>query len=83
MFLEDSLDARPTVRLFRAELAEDDQLELTELRVGALGAEKEDSDVGGLKATQIRAVLNDAVVASARFLWSPSRSVGWLWGTAV
>ena len=36
VFLEDSLDARPTVRMPGAELSEDDQLELAELRVRAV-----------------------------------------------
>ena len=36
VFLEDSLDTEPTVRLRGAELPEDDQLELAEMRVRAL-----------------------------------------------
>ena len=67
MFLEDSFDARPTVRAPGAELSEDDRLELAELRVRALRAEKEGANVGGLQATQMWAGLNDAVIAWTRF----------------
>ena len=37
------------------------------LQKAVVWAEKEDADIGGLQATQIWAVLNDAVIASTWF----------------